>query len=153
MFGSACASVGSDQDHHILSVDSAMFLLDQQQRHWLDCLAEAVLRSNHNLCFWAEIRKIMYTPVNPIFIPRHTIVAGYYGFTLVIRESVRLSVHPSYIRFSFPDDNFNKHQWIFTKLGMCIDIQEGLGLLMGKFCQFLHGVICSRNACIFVSRL
>ena len=21
----------------------------------------------HNLCFWAEIRKIMYTPVNPIF--------------------------------------------------------------------------------------
>ena len=22
---------------------------------------------NHNLCFWAEIRKIMYTPVNPSF--------------------------------------------------------------------------------------
>ena len=21
----------------------------------------------HNLCFWAEIRKIMYTPVNPSF--------------------------------------------------------------------------------------
>ena len=28
---------------------------------------EAVLMSNHNLCFWAEIRKIMYTPVNPSF--------------------------------------------------------------------------------------
>ena len=24
--------------------------------------------------------------------------------------------------FSFPDDNFSKYQWIFTKLGMCIDI-------------------------------
>ena len=21
----------------------------------------------HNLCFWAEIRKIMYTPINPSF--------------------------------------------------------------------------------------
>ena len=26
--------------------------------------------------------------------------------------------------FSFPDDNMSKHQWIFTKLGMCIDIVE-----------------------------
>ena len=39
--------------------------------------------------------------------------------------------------FSFPD-NLSKHQWIFTKLGMCIDIVDsGLGLLMGKFRQFL----------------
>ena len=26
--------------------------------------------------------------------------------------------------FSFLDDNLSKHQWIFTKLGMCIDIVE-----------------------------
>ena len=26
--------------------------------------------------------------------------------------------------FSFPDDNLSKHQWILTKLGMCIDIVE-----------------------------
>ena len=26
--------------------------------------------------------------------------------------------------FLFPDDNLSKHQWIFTKLGMCIDIIE-----------------------------
>ena len=47
------------------------------------------------------------------------------------------SVCPS-ARFSFPDDNLNlsKHQWIFTKLGMCIDIVEiGLGSLMDKFCH------------------
>ena len=30
-------------------------------------LTEAVLTSTHNLCFWAEISKIMYTPVNPSF--------------------------------------------------------------------------------------
>ena len=28
---------------------------------------EAVLTSTHNLCFWAEIRIILYTPVNPSF--------------------------------------------------------------------------------------
>ena len=42
--------------------------------------------------------------------------------------SVCPSVRPSYVcpsvRFSFPDDNLSKHQWIFTKLGMCIDIVE-----------------------------
>ena len=41
---------------------------------------------------------------------------------------VHPSVHPSVvrlsIRFSFPDDNLSKHQWIFTKLGMCIDIVQ-----------------------------
>ena len=28
-------------------------------------LGEAILTSTHNLCFWAEIRKVMYIPVNP----------------------------------------------------------------------------------------
>ena len=42
------------------------------------------------------------------------------------------------ILFLFPDNNLSKHQWIFTKLAMCIDIVEiGLGLLMGNFRQFL----------------
>ena len=55
----------------------------------------------------------------PFFIPGHTIVAGYYGFTLDVRVSVCLPV-----RILFPDDNLSKHQWIFPKLGMCIDIVE-----------------------------
>ena len=29
--------------------------------------ADVVLTSTHNLCLWAEIRKLMYTPVNPRF--------------------------------------------------------------------------------------
>ena len=37
-----------------------------------------------------------------------------------------------------PDDNFCKYQWIFTKLGMCIDIVEiWFKIVMGKLCQFL----------------
>ena len=93
-----------------------------------------------------------------LFISRHTIVAGYYGFTLVVRESVRLSVRPSYVRpsvrFSFPDDNLSKHQWIFTKLGMCIDIVEiWFGIANGQISSISDGVICPRHAHIFVSGL
>ena len=51
-------------------------------------------------------------------------MAGYFGFTLDVRVSVRLSVVRPSVRFSFPDDNLNKHQWILTKLSMCIDIVE-----------------------------
>ena len=71
------------------------------------------------------------------FIPRHTIVVGIMvSRWMSVCLSVRASVRPS--RFSFLDDNLSKLQWIFTKLGMCIDIVEvWLGLLMGKFRQFL----------------
>ena len=55
-----------------------------------------------------------------VIIPRHTIVVGYYGFTLDVRVSFCPSVRPS-VRFPFPDD---KHRRIFTKFGMCIDIVE-----------------------------
>ena len=84
------------------------------------------------------------------FIPRHTIVAGYYGFTLVVRESVRLSVRPSVFRFRM----MSKHQWIFTKLGMCIDIVEiWFGIANGQISSIFYGVICPRHARIFVSGL
>ena len=47
----------------------------------------------------------------------------------------RTSVHPS-ICFSFPDEDLSKHHWIFTKLGMCIDIMEiWFGIDNGKFHQ------------------
>ena len=95
------------------------------------------------------------------FIARHTIVAGYYGFTLDVRVSVRLSVRPSVIRpsvshtsvrFSFPDDNLSKHQWIFTKLDMCIDIVDiWFGIAYGQILSNFYGVIWPTHAHIFVS--
>ena len=36
-------------------------------------------------------------------------------------RTVYLLIHPL-VCISFPDDNSSKHQWIFTKLGMCIEI-------------------------------
>ena len=53
--------------------------------------------------------------------------------------------------FSFLDDNLSKHQWIFTKFGMCIDIMEiWFGIANGQILSNFDGVICPRHAHIFV---
>ena len=78
-------------------------------------------------------------------------MVGYYGFTLEVRVSIRPSFCPS-VRFSFPDDNLSKHQWIFTKFGMCIDIVEiWFGIANGQILSNFGGVICPRHAHILVS--
>ena len=84
-------------------------------------------------------------------------MAGYYGFKLDVRVSVRLSVVcPSVsrmsVRISFPDDNLSKHQWIFTKLGMYIDIVESwFGIANGQISSNFDGDICPRHGHIFIS--
>ena len=73
--------------------------------------------------------------------------------SLVVRESVCPSVHPS-ICFSFPDDNLSKHQWIVTKLGMCIDIVEiWFRIANEQISSIFDGVVCPRHAHILVSAL
>ena len=69
---------------------------------------------------------------------------------------VCLSVRPSVVRpsvhMSFPDDNLSKHQWIFDKFGMCIDIVEvRFGIANGQISSHFDWVICRRHAHIFVS--
>ena len=87
-------------------------------------------------------------------------MAGDYGFTLDVSVSVCPSVHPSYVcssvhpavRFSFLDNNLSKHHWIFTKLGMCIDIVEiWFGIANGQISLNFYGINCPRHAYIFVS--
>ena len=98
---------------------------------------------------WIQTMWYHFCNHNLFFIPRRTIVAGYYGFTLVVRESVHLSVRPS-VRFLFLDDNLSKHQWIFTKLGMCIDIVEiWFGIANGQISSIFDRVICPRHVHIF----
>ena len=52
------------------------------------------------------------------------------GIMVLCWTSVSLPIHrlfvcPSiFLLLSFPDDNLSRYQWIFTKLGMCIDIVE-----------------------------
>ena len=66
--------------------------------------------------------------------------------------SVCQSVVRQSIRFSFPDDNLSKHQWIFSKLDMCIDIVDiRFGIANGQISSNFYGVICPKHAHIFVS--
>ena len=57
---------------------------------------------------------------------------------------VRVSVHPTVfhlsVHISFPDDNLSKHQWIFTKIGLCIDIVEiWFGIANGQISSNFYG--------------
>ena len=53
--------------------------------------------------------------------------------------------------FSFPDDNFRKYQWIFTKL-VCIDIVEiCFGIAEGQILSNFDRVICLGYVRIFIS--
>ena len=81
-------------------------------------------------CKCSKISNVLFC----LFISRHMIVAGYYGFTLDIHVSVRLSIH-----ISFLDDSLCKHQWIFTELFMCIDIVEiSFGIANGQLSSVLE---------------
>ena len=87
----------------------------------------------------------------PNFVTRHTIVVGYYGITLAVLVSVRLSyISPSV--FSFLDDNLSKCQWIFTRLGMWIDsVAVWFEIVNGKILSILNRVICPRQIHILIS--
>ena len=53
--------------------------------------------------------------------------------------------------FYFPDDNLSKHQWIFTKCGMYIDIVENwFEIANGQISSKFYGVVCPRHIHIFV---
>ena len=63
-----------------------------------------------------------------------------------VRPSVGPSVSRTSVRLSFPDDNLGKNQWIFTKLGMCIDIIEiWFEIANGQISSNVYGVICPRH--------
>ena len=53
------------------------------------------------------------------FYTHNKIVAGCYGFMLVISVSVCLSVMWCLSVFSFPDNNVSKYQWIFNNM-VCV---------------------------------
>ena len=50
----------------------------------------------------------------------------------------------SSVRFLFWDDNLSKHQLIFTKLGVCIDIVEiWFGIADGQISSYFDGYLPS----------
>ena len=74
------------------------------------------------------------------------IVVGYYGFMLVVRVFIRL------VRTDFRFQTMSKYQWIFAKLGMCIDIVEiWFGIANGQISSIFDRVTCPKHAHIFIS--
>ena len=62
-----------------------------------------------------------------------------------------LSAHDTSV-FSFPDDNFSKYEWIFTKRGICIDIVESwFEIADGQIWSVFDRVICPQHVHIFIS--
>ena len=102
----------------------------------IDCPINCASLSRQNLAFTVHILEptFSYVMANLLFLyPATQQWQGIMVFALDVRVSVCQS-----ISFSFPDDNLSKHQWNFTKLGMCIDIVEILfGIINGQICQIL----------------
>ena len=72
-----------------------------------------------SFCFLKKKKKKFYIPPHE----SGRVLSFHIGLpcvSLFIRPFV---VHPV-VGISFPDDNLSKQQWIFIKLGMCIDIVE-----------------------------
>ena len=77
------------------------------------------------------------------------------GFGLLMGKFLQflteLSAHNTFI-FSFLDDNFSKYQWIFTKLGMYIDIVEiCFGIVNWQIWSIFDRVICLQYIHILLS--
>ena len=95
-------------------------------------------------------KKISPNPWWPYFYtPPHDsggVLWYHVGYPCVCPSAIRPSV------FSFPDNNLSKCQWIFTKLGVCIDIVEiWFGIVNGQISLTFDSVICPRYVCIFIS--
>ena len=90
-------------------------------------------------------------PFDNFFYTPPLIVAGYYDFTLAFCVSVCVFARPSV--FSFPDNDLNNYQWIFTKLGMCIDIYEiSFGIANGQISSIFDRFIYPGHVSIFIFR-
>ena len=63
-----------------------------------------------------------------------------------VRPSPRASFVDPSVRFSFPDDNLSKLQWIFTKIGLCIAVVEiWFGIANGQILSVFDRVIWIRH--------
>ena len=103
--------------------------------------------SNHLTEYWWQqdfSRVLCWGLVNPdnaftcLFIPRHTLVSGYYVIPFGVCPSVRPSVRPC---SPFPIDNLSIYSWNFFKF--CIHIvigDEWYGIVNGQNPSIFNGV-------------
>ena len=118
--GKELNNVENNVKHQLLIISNALFSYftvpsksEVVVRPWVECLS-------NNKVQWKAIavKGIVFSIL--LFISRHTIVAGYYCFTLVIG----VFIHPLVCHTSIHIFISWRYQCIFTKLGMCVDIME-----------------------------
>ena len=103
----------------------------------------------------AKEKEILVRTLNLIFFLLYPATQ----YTGLIVLAVRVSVHPyhrlSYIRlsvFSFPDGNLSKCQWIFIKLGVCVDIVEiWFGIVNGQILSIFDSYLPAICPIFFIS--
>ena len=77
-----------------------------------------------------------------IFLPRHTLVAGYYVFTLAVHVAVRPSVVRTFVRNSFPFDNLSTMNGFHFRFCICICTNTvSLGIVNGQISIIYHRVM------------
>ena len=87
-------------------------------------------------------------------IPRHIIVAGYYGITLAVCVFVCLCTTVRTFFFSFLGNYLSKCQWIVTKLSVGINIVEiWFGIANGQILSVFDRVIRPRHVHIVPLRI
>ena len=88
-----------------------------------------------------------------LFIPRHTIVAGYYGLALVVHVFACLPVVSRMAILIFLHEKLiwvNLNGFLPNLVCTLILLRSVMGLLMGNFRQFLTIVICPQHS-VFIS--
>ena len=128
-----------------------VFVLSFSQKIGFYILCKLSLRSNLQdmskpvfleleICFYNNLSPTIYLAIqNAVVGKRHNSdelihfytsphdsgrVLWFHVGRLCVSPSVRQSYIRQSIHFSFLDDNLSKRQWIFTKLGLCIDFVE-----------------------------
>ena len=87
---------------------------------------------DHNLLI---LNYLIYCFLTTLFIPRHTLVSGYYVIPFGVCPSVCLSVRPC---SPFPIDNLSIYSRNFFNFAYILLLaMSGMGLLMGKIRPFL----------------
>ena len=116
------------------------------------------------ICFGVLVGQISsafdsYLPaIRPHFHFRMITLVNIIGFSpnlvcaLILRFVTEISACNTFV-FSFMDNNFSKCQWIFTKLGMCINILKiCIGIANGWSLSIFDRVICPQYIYILLSR-
>ena len=79
-------------ENEFFSIKILIFFSNFCSKHRLWYSLEPPLTRTHNLCFWSEIRKLMYTPVNPVLLYKSGVEGGQHNIGMFSWCTEHLSI-------------------------------------------------------------